>query len=496
MPTLPEPTNRIDLPAGLGTANDEPLGGADEIRSALTGGPAPLNSVEDWLEWLRDRWPPPEWASGTAYEAGAIVRHAEIVWEAAAASTSVEPGVSTDWADSWTPIIGVRAAAWALAGNTDAIPADKLPAPTPDARGGVQAGSDDIVDSDSDPTLRGWALDMLRRAFARFVPDWARTGDDTAIPAEKLVNAPGGNNMAQGLAAPTGLFDDNMTFAAGVGQQVAAGSVTAVTIPTGGYTLITFDKSHTILAYDDDLRAATAAAPRELATGNFAGAMLDGYTDDDNHLHLVTNAAASNVRVRVRHSAIGVGGVVLPDQPGFASIDYGDIAVAAATYGAGSYTDATAVFNASAIRVGRTLYVRDSALPDTEEADGSIIEADAGSVGANSKARTGMPHFVLQQARAYAVQLEINGASTENFVPGFGVIVTDADDNVKARRHTLYNDGTWRSRYFGISRMVVIPASDVEVGDKLYLGWWYQANTSVTYSGVRMSMWALPKIGG
>jgi len=54
---LPEQSNPIELPAGLDTANNQPVAKAEKVRSALDDFPDFGNSVEDWLNFLNQAKP-------------------------------------------------------------------------------------------------------------------------------------------------------------------------------------------------------------------------------------------------------------------------------------------------------------------------------------------------------------------------------------------------------------------------------------------------------
>ena len=85
---------------------------------------------------------------------------------------------------------------WAEEGNTSLIPANKLRAPTSATRGAPYAVTNTIVDNDAHTgaTLYAWARAHVVRMVERIVPMWARVGDTTPIPADKLANAPGGDD--------------------------------------------------------------------------------------------------------------------------------------------------------------------------------------------------------------------------------------------------------------------------------------------------------------
>ena len=76
---------------------------------------------------------------------------------------------------------------WATEGNSDTMPAAKHRLALTDARGAVAgAGSNAIVDDESDTAIRGWSLQHLVRLLTRKVEAWARKGANTLIPPTAL----------------------------------------------------------------------------------------------------------------------------------------------------------------------------------------------------------------------------------------------------------------------------------------------------------------------
>ena len=76
---------------------------------------------------------------------------------------------------------------WATEGNSDTMPAVKHRLALTDARGAVAgAGSNDIVDAESDSAIRGWRLSHIFRILTRKVEAWARKGANTLIPPTAL----------------------------------------------------------------------------------------------------------------------------------------------------------------------------------------------------------------------------------------------------------------------------------------------------------------------
>ena len=98
-----------------------------------------------------------------------------------------------------TPGVGMGGSveAWATPGNPALIPADKYRAPTSSSRGAIPAGTNSIIDTDSNSNLLAWSLNHIRRMINRIVPGWAQD-DTTPIPAEKLTNAPSGSGSGSG----------------------------------------------------------------------------------------------------------------------------------------------------------------------------------------------------------------------------------------------------------------------------------------------------------
>ena len=91
-------------------------------------------------------------------------------------------------------IVAAGVADWAETSDTTVIPALKVRAATQAERGAVSAAVNDDIDESPgsrQTTILGYTVNALKRLVNRIVPAWARTGDTTAIPADKLTNAPG-----------------------------------------------------------------------------------------------------------------------------------------------------------------------------------------------------------------------------------------------------------------------------------------------------------------
>ena len=81
---------------------------------------------------------------------------------------------------------------WARAGATTFVPHDHLPAPTQATRGAPFAAINDDIDESPgsrQTTILGFTVNAVKRLVNRIVPTWARSGDTTQIPADKLANA-------------------------------------------------------------------------------------------------------------------------------------------------------------------------------------------------------------------------------------------------------------------------------------------------------------------
>ena len=87
---------------------------------------------------------------------------------------------------------GDDAYAWATEGDTSLIPDDKLPAAytlpaaAPGVRGGVQAITNAIIDTDTSTGIFGWAITHVRRAAGTLIEAWAKVGIGERIPIAKL----------------------------------------------------------------------------------------------------------------------------------------------------------------------------------------------------------------------------------------------------------------------------------------------------------------------
>ena len=66
-----------------------------------------------------------------------------------------------------------------------------LPAAAAGVRGGVEAVTNDIIDTGTSTGVFGWMISHVKRVVNAIVPAWA-TDDNTPIPVGKLTNAPAG----------------------------------------------------------------------------------------------------------------------------------------------------------------------------------------------------------------------------------------------------------------------------------------------------------------
>ena len=65
-------------------------------------------------------------------------------------------------------------------------PAYVLPAAAPNVRGGVQAITNAVIDADTSTGIFGWGLSHVKRVINALVPQWARTGTGTTLPASVI----------------------------------------------------------------------------------------------------------------------------------------------------------------------------------------------------------------------------------------------------------------------------------------------------------------------
>ena len=133
--------------------------------------------------------------------------------------------------------VDARVAVWALVGATSHIPSLNLPASEQAQRGAVAAGIADDVDESPgarQATALAWTATLLRRVVTRIVPAWARAGDTTQIPLNKLSLAPGaggGLNQGQVDARVSALVSD-WAEASNTDTVIPAGRHRAITVAT------------------------------------------------------------------------------------------------------------------------------------------------------------------------------------------------------------------------------------------------------------------------
>ena len=75
---------------------------------------------------------------------------------------------------------------WAESGNSQDVPANKLPASTAGQAGIASGVANNEIDSEAGTTRLTWAVNHVFRAIHRVVPTWARTGNTDPIPTAKL----------------------------------------------------------------------------------------------------------------------------------------------------------------------------------------------------------------------------------------------------------------------------------------------------------------------
>ena len=81
---------------------------------------------------------------------------------------------------------------FAETGNTDDVPAAKLPGATAGDVGAVQAVTQQIVDTEAGTAVLGWSVNLVKRLVYAIIPSWAHTGNTDQIPANKLPATTGG----------------------------------------------------------------------------------------------------------------------------------------------------------------------------------------------------------------------------------------------------------------------------------------------------------------
>lgn len=166
-------------------------------------------------------------------------------------------------------LIQARVWDWAEAGNETAIPASKLilaPTGTGGPGGGVdtaarqaaaaaaaaaQANANKLMPPSPQEaargtatSIRGWTASLIRTLVEAIVPNWARSGDSTPIPANKLTLAPSGSGtggpavVADGSITTSKLADDAVSSrkiqdGAVTTALIADDAVTGAKIPSG-----------------------------------------------------------------------------------------------------------------------------------------------------------------------------------------------------------------------------------------------------------------------
>ena len=134
-------------------------------------------------------------------------------------------------------VIDGRVEPWARAGATTFVPSLNLPASEQAQRGAVAAGIADDVDESPgsrQSTALAWTTTLLRRVVTRIVPAWARAGDLTQIPLNKLSLAPGaGGGLNQGqVDARVGALVKDFAEVADTSSVIPIGLYRPITVAT------------------------------------------------------------------------------------------------------------------------------------------------------------------------------------------------------------------------------------------------------------------------
>ena len=103
---------------------------------------------------------------------------------------------------------------WAETGNTDNVPAGKLPGATAGDVGAVQAVTTQIVDTEAGTAVLGWSVNLFKRLVFRIIPSWAHAGNTDMIPANKLPPSMGGGGFTlhSGPANPPDAIGEDMDW--------------------------------------------------------------------------------------------------------------------------------------------------------------------------------------------------------------------------------------------------------------------------------------------
>ena len=173
----------------------------------------------------------PNWAS---LGGGVALTTVEGLINVERASTIAEVALNYARINALPAAIAAGVEVWARAGATTFVPHDHLPAPTQAERGAPFAAINDDIDESPgsrQETILGYTVNALKRLVNRIVPAWARTGDATAIPADKLTNAPGAGGGLNQAAVDARV--------AALVENFAEVSDTTSVIPQGLYRPIT-----------------------------------------------------------------------------------------------------------------------------------------------------------------------------------------------------------------------------------------------------------------
>ena len=169
---------------------------------------------------------------GMAGGADTVARAAAATAQAAAEAASALAATKDDAFD------------WATVGDTTPMPADKHRLATTSARGAVAgAGSNAIVDAESDTAVRGWSLGHLFRILSRKVEAWARVGANTLIPPSALFGTNHATNRLVAIATDGSfeLIEDDAAESSDAPPIV----LFATAAVSGGWTEITLTQAIT-----------------------------------------------------------------------------------------------------------------------------------------------------------------------------------------------------------------------------------------------------------
>ena len=103
---------------------------------------------------------------------------------------------------------------FAETGDTSNVPAAKLPDATAGDKGAVRAVTDALVDTEAGTSVLGWSINHVKRLVFRIIPSWAHAGNTDQIPANKLPPSMGGGGFTlfSGSAQPQDAMGEDMDW--------------------------------------------------------------------------------------------------------------------------------------------------------------------------------------------------------------------------------------------------------------------------------------------